>query len=211
MLHDRSHHIRLRSCVRILPAAAALTHPSAGVLELHWYLHFPRALELGLAIEANASLPSNTALHFMTHAWIIDMAFNCPSAPLNPLTCPTPTQLANLTLAINKGFITWHAFPFNSEAELHSPWLLAAGVAMAHRIDDQFHVPHKTVMSQRDVPGTTRGALPTLTAAGVRMISIGANGASSPAYVPRAFTWLDPASGANVTVAYSPCESSQLM
>lgn len=59
-------------------------------------------------------------------------------------------------------------------------------------------------MNQRDVPGTTRAALPTLVANGIIGISVGVNGASTPPNVPPAFVWHDEASGAEVLALWHP-------
>jgi hypothetical protein len=59
-------------------------------------------------------------------------------------------------------------------------------------------------MNQRDVPGTTRAALPTLLENGIIGISVGVNGASTPPNVPPAFVWRDEASGAEVLALWHP-------
>ena len=166
----------------------------SGVLTLWWYTHYPRALALGDAIAANSTLASTIGLHFTTQCWILNVFFDCPRG-IAGLTCPSPAQVADVERAITAGYLTWHAFPFNSELELHSAAALAAGVGSCHALDARFALPRKTVLSQRDVPGTTRAALAPLAAAGVRAISIGVNGASTPPFVPRAFLWRDEASG----------------
>jgi len=181
---------------------AGFAYTIEGVLQLWWYTHFPRVLRLGLEIEAMTPAPAY-GMKFMAQCWLIDTFFNCPPG-VPGLVCPTPAQQANLTLAISKGFLTWHAFPFNSEAELHSSWLLRAGLASCHALDARFGLPPKATMSQRDVPGTTRGVVPLLASAGVRAFSIGANGASTPPFVPRAFVWRDAASGATLPTMVHP-------
>lgn len=172
---------------------AGFAYTIRDVLQLWWYTHFPRAVSLGLAMEANASLPAGVGLHFTAQCWLIDLMLNCPP-DVPGLPCPTAGQLANLTLAIQKGWLTWHAFPFNSEAEMHSPELLAAGFDRCHALDDRFGFPRKATMSQRDVPGTTRASIPDLLKANVTTMSIGSNGASTPPFVPRAYVWKDPVS-----------------
>jgi hypothetical protein len=109
-----------------------------------------------------------------------------------------------VTRAISAGYLTWHAFPFNSELERHDAGALAAGVGSCHALDARFGLPPKATLSQRDVPGTTRAALAPLLAAGVRAISIGVNGASTPPFVPRAFRWRDVASGAEMPTLVHP-------
>lgn len=42
----------------------------------------------------------------------------------------------------------WHAFPFNAQAEVYDPALLAAGVQLSHGLDAAFGLPPKLTMSQ---------------------------------------------------------------
>jgi hypothetical protein len=64
------------------------------------------------------------------------------------------------------------------------PLLFDYGVIMTHELDSFFGVPRKQVMSQRDVPGTTRAVIPLLTRKGVKGLTIGCNdGSASPAGV----------------------------
>lgn len=173
------------------------------VLALHWYTHFPRARELGLAIEANQTLSRDIGLQFMTQCWILEIFFNCP--PNVPaLICPTQEQQTNMTDTINRDWINWHAFPFNSELELHDAGILAAGVNMCHALDDRFGKARKATLSQRDVPGTTRAAIGPLLDSNVTTISIGVNGASTPPFVPRAFIWRDTATGRQIPTLLHP-------
>ena len=53
-------------------------------------------------------------------------------------------------------------------------------------------------MTQRDVPGATRGIVPLLETNGVRAYAGGVNTASLPPHVPRAFVWRDEASGKEI-------------
>ena len=182
---------------------AGFADTCAGILTLWWYTHLPRAVRLGMEIENNATLKGSIALQFTAQSWILDMFYRCP--PHMPgLTCPTPTQINNVTIAIRKGWITWHAFPFNAEADMYSPATFAGGIASCHLLDDQFGFPRKQTMSQRDVPGTTRGVITALKASGVYAMSIGANGASTPPFVPRAFVWMDRAANASMLMMMHP-------
>jgi hypothetical protein len=82
--------------------------------------------------------------------------------------------------------------------------MLAAGVGLCHALDDRFGLPRKQTVSQRDVPGTTRSAIPTLRRAGVAAFSNGVNGASTPPFVPRAFVWHDAASNMSLPTLVHP-------
>ena len=107
------------------------------------------------------------------------------------------------------------AFPFDAEPEVLDremfSWALnfTAELARAHSA-----VP-PTVLSQRDVPGLTRAAIPLLVAAGVKGINVGINPASAPLGVPSVvacesdglatpFIWLDKESNASVVAAFHP-------
>lgn len=181
---------------------AGFAYTIKDVLQLWWYTHYPRVLRLGLEIDAMTPVPAY-GMKFTTQCWLVDLFFNCP--PNVPgLTCPTAAQQANLTLAIQKGYLTWHAFPANSDSELHTAWLLTAGIGRCHALDERFGLVPKATISQRDVPGMTRAILPVLAAAGVRALSVGANGASTPPFVPRAFVWRDAASGVSLPALIHP-------
>ena len=160
---------------------------------------FAQAYALGLQLDARGG-PER--LRFMAQSWIVNLFLNCP--PNAGLLCPSPAAIANFTDAVKRGYITWHAFPFNGELELGDASLLAAGVSLTHSLDAQFGLPPKATYSQRDVPGVTRAALPTLWQAGVRALSIGVNGNSMPAVAPRAFVWEDVASGTRMPVLLHP-------
>lgn len=82
---------------------------------------------------------------YTTHSWILSLYLDCP--PNMGLACPPPGAVAAVKAGIQRGAITWHAVPFNPQYEMFQPWLLAEAVALTHRLDDQFGLPHKTVAS----------------------------------------------------------------
>lgn len=47
-----------------------------------------------------------------------------------------------------RGDITWHAFPFNGQAELFDADLFEEAVVLTHDLDERFGLPHKRTMSQ---------------------------------------------------------------
>ena len=51
-------------------------------------------------------------------------------------------------------------------------------------LDDYYGLPRKRVLSQRDVPGMTRGVVPSLAAVGAIGVSVGVNTNSAPPAVP---------------------------
>ena len=53
------------------------------------------------------------------------MFLDCPPG-IPGLICPSAGEVANFTDAVARGYITWHAYPFNGEVELLEPSLLTA-------------------------------------------------------------------------------------
>jgi hypothetical protein len=160
---------------------------------------FPLAWELGQNLTA---LGGPWGLKFMAQSWLVSMYLDCP--PNAGIHCPSPGAVANFTAAVARGYVSWHAWPFNGEFELIDPPLVEAGFALTHALDDALDVPRKGVVSQRDVPGMTRAVLPLLAANGVRGVSVGVNGASTPPKVPRAFVWRDEASNTSLPALWHP-------
>ena len=70
------------------------------------------------------------------------------------LQCPNKTEVANVTAAVKRGDITWHAGPMNMQAENADENLFQFGLSISDRLDEMFGIrrQYKT-LSQRDVPG----------------------------------------------------------
>ena len=86
---------------------------------------------------------------------------------------------------VEEGHIYWHAFPHNAQPELMNRAFLSQGVRSAQDLARKYNSPSKPrVLSQRDVPGLTRGVIKPLQENGVIGISIGANDFSPPPVVP---------------------------
>ena len=159
---------------------------SANIVNEYFDIYFPAAVNITQTLRQIKYPDSYT---WMTHSWLLSLYFDCP--PNMMLHCPTDEAKVNVTAAIKRGDISWHAFPFNSEMELHTVEMLEAGidvsVNLASKLGRVGGAP--TVISQRDVPGTTIGIIPTLVNKGIRAFSIGANGAAAPANVSRVNLW----------------------
>ncbi|KDD75034.1 hypothetical protein H632_c912p2, partial [Helicosporidium sp. ATCC 50920] len=112
--------------------------------------------------------------HFPKASWLVSLYLECPERL--GIKCPDRAAQKAFEEAIERGDITWHAFPHNAHIELFDSSLLAFAVQLTHGLDDRFKVPRKRMLSQRDVPGLSRAALPTLAAQGVRAVSVGVNG-----------------------------------
>ena len=157
---------------------------SAAVIQEYWDEYYPRALNLSRALRHTA-----TPYVYMTHAYVLGLLFDCP--PNMGLRCPSEAAKADVARAIAEGDLTFHAFPFNAEFELYTRELFEAGIQSALDLADTYKRKggRPTVISQRDVPGTTIGIIPSMVAKGVKGISIGANAASPPADVPTISIW----------------------
>ena len=126
-----------------------------------------------------------------------DPSFGVPGAC--DVGCPGPELRGAVESAIRSGGIAWHAFPSNNEPEAGDAALTRAAIDSVHLLDDRFGLPHKTVVSQRDVPGVTRGIVPLLAGKGVVAFSEGKNTAvANPAVPSPIFNWTDLASGTSV-------------
>ena len=164
---------------------------SAGIINLYFDHHFPLAVSLGKQIR-NGEFPSSyhdDRLNFMFQSWVVSLFLDCPQNM--GLHCPNASAIADVTEAISHGDITWHAFPHNAQLELMSPAVIEAGLDMTFRLDDRFGVPRKRTLSQRDVPGISKSAIPILKKNGISAVSIGANGGSTPPDLPPCFVWKD--------------------
>ena len=151
------------------------------VMQQALHVWIPRALQYEkdmLAFNSTVN-PYNDTFVWMTQPYVLSNALDCP--PNMNFTCLDDATRAQLVDAMKRGVITWHAFPYNSEAELHSVDLFEAAIEQAQSLSDQLGMPRPLTISQRDVPGTTKAIIPLLVKHGVRAFSIGANGWPSDA------------------------------
>ncbi len=159
------------------------------VLNTYFQEYFPRAIRLGY--EMKDTDPDHGFI-YTTHPWLLDMYLNCPkNFTLNniELYCPTGDEIQTMEKAIQDGLITWHAGPMNMQIELMNKYLLNASIQITRQLDKRFD-HNSIVLSQRDVPGMTAGAISTLVnVCGIRAVTVGVNPGSSPPAVPKIFQW----------------------
>lgn len=111
-----------------------------------------------------------------------------------------PAERKLMELAIAAGDVAWHALPFTLHSELMDEPLFEFGLTISQELDRRFG--RRTVAAKMtDVPGHTRGIVGPLAVAGVQLLHIGVNGASTPPDVPDAFVWRDSA-GSEIVVMY---------
>eukprot|EP00928_Gymnodinium_smaydae_P036212 TRINITY_DN25336_c0_g1_i1.p1 TRINITY_DN25336_c0_g1~~TRINITY_DN25336_c0_g1_i1.p1 ORF type:complete len:743 (-),score=75.20 TRINITY_DN25336_c0_g1_i1:191-2419(-) len=169
---------------------------SAGIVNRYFDQHLLAAASIGDELRRGVPGFTDDRLNFMFQSWVLDLYFDCPHGM--GLHCPSEANMQLVRGAIQKGDITWHAFPHNAQLEIMDPALIRAGIALTHRFDAAMGQSPKSTLSQRDVPGMTRAAIPLLRSSNVTAISIGANDGSTPPSVPPCFVWKDPQSNASV-------------
>ena len=140
---------------------------------------------------------------YLTHSFLVSF-LDCPTHI--GIKCPSPEEISIFEDAVKRGDIVWHALPHNFQAEFMDSELLDYAVRLGHELDQRFSLPLKKVMSQRDVPGLTRAAIPILVNAGVKALSVGVNSGSAPPGVPKntPFIWRDERSNASLIAFWHP-------
>lgn len=101
--------------------------------------------------------------------------------------------------AIELGDIAWHALPFTTHTELLDASLLRLGLSLSRKLDERFG--RKTIAAKMtDVPGHTRSMVPILAEAGIQLLHIGVNPASTVPDVPPIFRWVSPDGSELITI-----------
>lgn len=153
------------------------------------YVHdfFPRAMRVAAELRERGG---DERLVWTTGAW-----------PLwHALEVAEPVLRRQLEDAVAAGDLAWHALPLTTHTELMDRRLAEAGLGISAELDARFG--HRTIAAKMtDVPGHTRGLVPILAAAGVRLLHIGVNPAWPVPDVPPVFRWRS-ADGSEVVVVY---------
>jgi hypothetical protein len=101
--------------------------------------------------------------------------------------------------AIAAGDIAWHAIPFSWQTEVLDQSMISGCLGLSASLDQRFG-RKTTGAKMTDVPGHSRGIIRPLAAAGVKLLHIGVNPASTPPEVPDAFIWNDPNGSSLITL-----------
>jgi len=153
------------------------------------YLHEFMPMAIRLARETR-ELPGDRRFKWTTGSWLIQSF----------LEQADRTGRQTLETAIEAGDICWHAMPFTTHSEVLDASVFAAGLQLSQRLDERFG--RNTISAKMtDVPGHTRGIVPILRQAGVKLLHIGVNPASTPPAVPPVFVWQAP-DGSRISVMY---------
>lgn len=167
----------------------------AAVITKYFKDYFPAAIAV---IDELRKQGSALTYRYLTHSYLVSLYLDCPLQL--GIYCPSPREVAAFEDAVRRGDVTWHAFPHNAQVEFFDDDLLEWAVQMTQALDRRFGFPPKRTMSQRDVPGLTRAAIPSFIEAGLGAVSVGVNGGSAPPDVPlnTPFLWKDERSGFSV-------------
>ncbi|CAL5224396.1 g7077 [Coccomyxa viridis] len=171
------------------------------VVNVYFNSYFPKAIAVDDILRKRGG---KERLKYLSHSWLISLFMDCP--PNMGFTCPSDTAKKAVENAIREGIIYWHAFPYNGQLELMDERHVRECVQLTHDLDAKYGYKPKITLSQRDVPGMTRNAIPILVDEGVQAITIGVNGGSAPPGVPKntPFIWRDKPSGKEIMTVVHP-------
>jgi Domain of unknown function (DUF5054) len=153
------------------------TDTQAAVMRKYFDVYYPQAIETGAALRR----AGGDRYIWTTGSWLL----------YEYLEQATTDQRRDMEQAIAAGDISWHALPFSWQTEMLARSMIEGALGFSRSLDARFG--HKTIAAKMsDVPGHTRGIIAPLAAAGITMLDIGVNGASTPPDVPDVFLWKGP-------------------
>ncbi len=153
------------------------TDTQAKVIEQYFTQYFPQAIQTAASLRAIGS----DRCVWTTGSWLLYQYLEQAKSEAR----------RKMEEAIAEGDIAWHALPFNWQTEMIDESMIAGCLGFSAALDQRFGL--KTIGAKMtDVPGHSRGIIRPLAAAGVTLLDIGVNPASTPPEVPAAFVWKDP-------------------
>lgn len=117
------------------------------------------------------------------------------------LKTASPEKRERMERAISDGIISWHGLPTTLHSEISSPELFEYGLSLSKELDERYS-KHTTGAKYTDVPGHTIGIVPLMAKAGIKLLHIGVNSASTPPDCPDLFRW-QAANGSEIIVMYN--------
>lgn len=102
-------------------------------------------MQLSRWFERHRPAPGGERFVYLTHAWLLDLFLDCPASI--GVVCPTAEEASELEAAIRKGWVTWHAAPWNPNYEMMDADALAFSLGIARRLDARFGLPAKRAVS----------------------------------------------------------------
>lgn len=161
---------------------------SRNVVEKYNSTYIPQAIRVARQL---SELGCREGFVWTTGSWLIDQYRRQASE----------AELAEINEAIRNHWIRWHGLPTTMHCEMADKGLFQYALTVSQKLDEEFGV--KTIAGKfTDVPGHTRAIVPLLADAGIELLHIGVNPASTAPDVPLYFRWRDP-SGKEITVMYN--------
>ena len=156
------------------------------VIRQYFDVYYPQALKTTATLRA----AGHDRYTWSTGSWLL----------YEYLDQASPEQRRTMEQAITDGDMAWHALPFSWQTEMLDRSMIEGALSLSHTLDQRFG--RKTIAAKMtDVPGHSRGIIAPLGNAGVHLLDIGVNAASTPPEVPDFFLWKDP-SGNSLAVMY---------
>ena len=156
------------------------------VKQRYFQEHFPAAMDRA----AQLRLSGGDRYIWTTGSWLL----------YEYLEQASPAVRKKVEQAIEAQDLSWHALPFTWQTEMLDRSMIEGGLGISAALDRRFG--RKTVGAKMtDVPGHTRGLITPLQAAGVQLLDIGVNPASTAPDVPEVFLWKS-AAGNSLPVIY---------
>jgi len=130
-------------------------------------------------LEMSWAMPQEKQFVWTIPAWPVTQILN---------RC-TPEIKPKIEAALREGRFVYHALPFNFETEASDPEELVRSMVFASNLSKKFNLPLPRDAKLTDVPSYS-WFLPTiLNNAGIKILHIGCNPASSSPEVPLIFWW----------------------
>jgi hypothetical protein len=183
------------------------------IINRYFDSYIPGAIGLAKQLEG-----SDTPYTFMLQSWVASLYLDCANAgftlwpgaitnglPLNTslLHCPNSSSVDTFKSALQKGLVFMHSFPHNGEASYYpDASLFESALNIAEHISSAVGIPAPIAVSQRDVPGWTRAAIPLLHKHGIRGLSFGAGTPPGKPDTPPLFVWRDEGTSTEVVATY---------
>ena len=162
------------------------TSTQSKVLRKYFDIYYPQAIQT--ALDLRRAGPDRYT--WTTGSWLL----------YEYLEQADPVQRSAMEDAVLAGDIAYHALPFSWQTEMLDRSMIDGALGFAQSLDRRFGI--KTIGAKMtDVPGHSRGIVAPLSDAGIRLLDIGVNAASTPPDVPDLFLWKDP-SGKSLAVMY---------
>lgn len=162
------------------------TDTQAKVVKLYFDRYFPQAIQTAAKMRATGQ----NRYIWTSGSWLVYEYLEQANAE----------QRRQMEQAIAAGDFAWHALPFNWQSEVLDRSMMDGCLGFAAALDQRFG-KKTTGAKMSDVPGHSRGIISALAAAGVQLLDIGVNSASTPPEVPEAFLWKNP-DGSSVVMLY---------